>query len=67
MRIASSPGERWVMKAAEWNPELSTKYKTYRTVGTPKKRCEDEINDFLRPERTEDEMSNVERNNNEWI
>ena len=67
VKIASSPEERWVMKAAGWNPELSTKYKTYRAVGRPKKRCEDEINEFLRPVRTEDELSNVERNNNEWI
>ena len=54
-------------KAAEWNPDLSTKYKTYKAVGRPKKRWEDEINDFLRPERTEDETRNVERNNNERI
>ena len=67
MRLASLPEERWVMKSAGWNPELSTKYKTYRAVGSPKKRWDDEINDFLSPERTEDEISNVERNNNEWV
>ena len=67
MRIGSLPEERWVMKAAGWNLELSTKYKTYRAAGRPKRRWEDEINDFLRPERTEDETSNVERSNNEWI
>ena len=55
MRIASLPEERWAMKAAGWNPELSTKYKTYRAVGRPKNRWENEINDFFRPERTEDE------------
>ena len=27
-RIASLPEERWIVKAAEWNPELSTKYRT---------------------------------------
>ena len=58
-RIASLPEERWVMKAAGWKPT--------ELLGRPKKRWEDEINDFLRPERTEDEISNVERNNNEWI
>ena len=36
-------------------------------MGRPKKRWEDEVDDCLRPERTEDEISNVERNNNEWI
>ena len=55
------------MNAARWNPELSTKNKTYRAVGRPKKRWEDEVDDCLRPERTEDEIRNVERNNNEWI
>ena len=50
MTNASSPEERWVMKAAGRNPELSTKYKTYKAVGRPKKGREDEINDFLRPE-----------------
>ena len=67
MRVASLPEERWAMKAAGWNPELSTKYRTYRAVGRPKKRWEDEINDFFRQERTEDEMSNVERFDEEWI
>ena len=32
MRLASLPDERWVVKAAGWNPELSTKNKTYRAV-----------------------------------
>ena len=67
MRIASLPGERWAAKAAGWNPELSMKYKTYRAVGRPRKRWEDEINDFLRSARTEDTVNNVERNNHEWI
>ena len=48
MRIASLPEERWVAKAAGLNPELSMKYKTYRAVGRPINRWEDEINDFLR-------------------
>ena len=37
MRIASMSEERWARKAAEWNLGLSTKYKTYRAVGRPKK------------------------------
>ena len=67
MIIASLPEERWVMKTARWNPELSMVYQTYRAVGRPNKRWEDEINDFLRPERTKEEASNVERNNDDWI
>ena len=59
------------MAAAGWNPGLSTKYKTHRAVGRPKKRWEDEINEFLRPERTEDEISKVffffKKKNMKWI
>ena len=27
LRIATSPSERWIKKAAEWNPELSSRYR----------------------------------------
>ena len=37
LRIATSPSERWIKKAAEWNPELSSRYRTNRTIGRPKK------------------------------
>ena len=52
MRNASLPDER-----------LSTMHKTYRPVGRPKKRWEDEINenDFLKPE--ENEETKGKRNN----
>ena len=36
------------MKAAEWNPELSSKYRTNRAFGRPMKRWEDDINEFLK-------------------
>ena len=53
MKIASVPEERWIAKAAGWNPELSMKYKTDRAAGRPRKRWEGEINDFLSSHRTE--------------
>ena len=53
MRIASLTKERWVRKAAEWNPGLSTHIKKCRAVGRKKKRWEDEVNDFLKPEESE--------------
>ena len=28
LRIATSPSERWLQKAAEWSPDLSSRYKT---------------------------------------
>ena len=55
------------MKAAGWIPELSTKYKTYRAVGRPKRRWEDEINEFFKPEETETTLGNEMKSNNTWI
>ena len=49
--IASLQDERWTK--SKWNPGLSTKYQTNRPVGRPKKRWEDEINEFLKSEETE--------------
>ena len=64
LRIATSPSERWLKKAAEWNPDLSSRYKTNRAVGRPRKRWEDDINDFLKQEFEENENENpIERSN----
>ena len=48
LRIATSPSERWLKKAAEWSPDLSSRYKADRAIGRPRKRWEDDINDFLK-------------------
>ena len=48
LRIATSPSERWLKKAAEWSPDLSSRYKTNRAIRRPRKRWEDDINDFLK-------------------
>ena len=49
MRIASLPEERWTSKIIEWNPGLDNRIKTNRSVGRPRKRWEDDINEFSRP------------------
>ena len=38
LRIATSPSERWLKKAAEWRPVLSSRKKTNRAIGRPRKR-----------------------------
>ena len=63
MRIATSPSERWLIKAAEWNPELSSKYRTNSYIGRPRKRWEDDINEFLK--QTEDETENLTESSNQ--
>ena len=55
LRIASPPSERWIVKAAEWNPELSSRNKIYRTIGRPRRRWEDDINEFLKLEENDTE------------
>ena len=68
LRIATSPSERWLMKAAEWNPELSSQYRTNRASGRPRKRWEDDINEFLK--LVENETENFECSsqiNKTWI
>ena len=71
LRIATSPSERWLKKAAEWSPDLSSRYKTNRAIGRPRKRWEDDINDFLKQVREEKENENpIERSNQtnkNWI
>ena len=67
MRIASLPVERWVVKTAGWNPELSTKCKTCRALGRPKRRWEDEFNEFLETEETETTTRNEVERGSAWI
>ena len=69
MRIATSQKDRWLIKAAEWNPELGSKYRTNRSIGRPRKRWEDDINEFLK--QIEDETENLTESSNHinknWI
>ena len=71
LRIATSPSERWIKKAAEWNPDLSSRYRTNRAIGRPRKRWKDAINDFLKQVLEEKENEEpIERRiqtNNNWI
>ena len=64
---ASLPDERWAKKPAEWKPGLSIEHQTFRPVGRPRKRWEDEIIDFLKPEETEETKGSETKNNDTWI
>ena len=71
LRIATSPSERWLKKAAEWNPDLSSRYRTNRAIGRPRKRWEDDINDFLKQvleeKENEDPIERRIQTNSNWI
>ena len=62
MRIASPPKELWTSKIFEWHPGLDNKIRTNRSIGRPRQRWEDDINDFLRSEETEDARGNDIKN-----
>ena len=61
------PEERWLRKQLDGTLNSGMKYKTYEAVGRPRKRWEDEINDFLSADRIENALNNAETNNNGWI
>ena len=57
------------MKPAEWNHELSSKYRTNRAIGRPRERLEDDINEFLQLEENETEnlIGSSSQFNKTWI
>ena len=61
--------ERWLIEAAEWNPELSSKYRTNRSIGRPRKRWEDDIMEFLKKivDETENLIESSNHTNKIWI
>ena len=61
--------ERWLKKAAEWNPELSSRCRTNRAIGRPRKRWENDINEFLEQELEENEnpIESSNQTNKTWI
>ena len=69
LRIAISPSDRWLRKAAEWNPDLSSRYSSSRAIGRPRRRWEDDINEFLKQEfeDTEDPIESNNQTNKTWI
>ena len=66
-RIAPLPKERWTSKIFDWHPGLDNEVRTRRPVGRPKKRWEDDINDFVRREETKDAKGNDPKNNCDWM
>ena len=56
-------------KAAEWIPDLSSRYRTNRAIGRPRKRWEDDINDFHKQEVEENEnpIESSNQTNKTWI
>ena len=59
-----------MVKAAGWNPQPSSRYKTYGAIGRPSRRWEDrQPNEFLKLEENETDNSTGSDNkyNKSWI
>ena len=67
MRRAPLPDERWSRRTAEWDPDLDNCIKTNRSMGRPRKRWEDEINEFIKAEETSESKGNDLINNETWL
>ena len=67
MRISSQPGTRWPKKQQHVIPGISSGCKASRAVGRPRKRWEDDINQFLKLEETEETKGNELKNNDTWM
>ena len=57
----------WGNESSRMEPWTQHEVQNTQSCGKTKEKMENEINDFLKPETTEDETSNVERYDNEWI
>ena len=66
-RIVSLPKERWTRKIFDWHPGLDDTIKTRRPVGRPKRRWEDDINEFLKPDETNGKEKYDRTNINSWM
>ena len=67
MRIASNPEERLTEKQQHGIQVLASRQKTNRKVGRPKKRLEDYINQFVKPDETEETRGSDLKNNDTWL
>ena len=52
-----------------WNPQLSTRCRTNRAIGRPRKRWEDDMNEFVKQEfeDTKDPIESNHQTNKTWI
>ena len=71
LRTATSPNERWLKKAAEWNPDLSSRDKTNRAIGRPRKRWKMtsmiSSNKHLKKKENENPIERSNQTNKNWI
>ena len=66
-RIITLPQKRWNKRVFEWQPGLDPTLRTKRSVGIPKRRWEDDLNEFTKTEEGHDKAQYELQNNNSWM
>ena len=66
-RIVTLPRKRWNKRDFDWQPGLDTTLRTKRSVGRPKRRWEDDLNEFTKTEEDHEKAQYDLKNNNSWM
>ena len=66
-RIITLPEKRWNRRVFNWHPGLDNNIKAKRQVGRPKRRWEDDFNEFMKTEERQEKGKYDLKNNNNWI
>ena len=66
-RIITLPQSRWNKRVFQWQPGLDPTLRTKRSVGRPKRRWEDDLNEFTKTEEGHDKAQYEFKNSNSWM
>ena len=66
-RIVTLHRKRWNKRVFEWQPGLDPTLHPKRSVGRPKRRWEDDLNEFTRTEEGQEKAQYELKNNNSWM
>ena len=66
-RIVSLPEKRWTRRVFDWHPGLDNSIGTRRQVGRPKRRREDDFNEFPKTDETQGKTKYDLMNNKSWM
>ena len=66
-RIITLPEKRWNRRVFNWHPGLDSSIRARRQVGRPKRRWEDDLNEFTKTDEGQDGERNDLKNNNSWM
>ena len=66
-RITTLPVKRWNRRVFNWHPGPDNSIRARRQVGTPKRRWEDDLNEFMKTEEGKEKDKYDLKNNISWM